>query len=76
MKAPIQIRRPEVADDSRALAQLTGLSLTDAIGKAVRAQLAVERIKADAGLTKWRAEAEKALAELRSLPGNRSPSHG
>jgi len=68
MIAPIQIKRPEVAADIRTLAELTGLSITDAIANAVRAQLAIERVKADATLRKRRKEAENALAELRRLP--------
>jgi hypothetical protein len=68
MIAPIQIKRPEVAADIRTLAELTGLSITDAIANAVRAQLAIERVKADAMLRKRRKEAEKTLAGLRRLP--------
>jgi len=65
---PIQIRRPDVAEDARALAELTGVSITEAIGNAVRAQLAIERVKASATLPKRRAAAEWGLAELRRLP--------
>jgi hypothetical protein len=68
MPSPIQIKRPEVASDIRALAALTGCSITDAIANAVRSQLAIERVKADANLSKRRKEAEKALADLRRLP--------
>jgi hypothetical protein len=68
MPGPIQIKRPDVADDIRTLAALTGLSITDAIANAVAAQLAVERLKADARLRKRRKEAERALAEMRRLP--------
>lgn len=68
MPGPIQIKRPEVTADIRTLAALTGASITDAIATAVKAQLAVEKVKADAGLRKRRKAAEKALAELRRLP--------
>lgn len=68
MPGPIQIKRPEVADDIRTLAALTGVSITDAIANAVSAQLAIERVKADARLRKRRKEAESTLAELRRLP--------
>jgi hypothetical protein len=68
MPGPIQIKRPDVADDIRTLAALTGLSITDAIAKAVAAQLAVERLKADTRLRKRRKEAERALTEIRRLP--------
>lgn len=68
MPGPIQIKRPDVASDIRALAALTGVSITDAIAKAVGAQLAIERVKADAKLLRRRKAAEDALAELRRLP--------
>jgi hypothetical protein len=66
--APIQIKRPDVADDIRALAALTGLAITDTVANAVRAQLAIERVKASAKLSQKLADAERALAELRKLP--------
>jgi hypothetical protein len=65
---PIQIKRPDVTADIRTLAELTGASITDAIAKAVRAQLAIERVKHDAKLRKRRKEADKILAGLRRLP--------
>lgn len=68
MTGAIQIKRPEVAADIRTLAELTGLSITDAIANAVRNQLAIERVKADAGLRKRRKAAEDLLSELRQLP--------
>jgi hypothetical protein len=68
MPGPIQIKRQDVTDDIRALADLTGVSITDAIQVAVRGQLAIERVKANTKLSKRRLQAEKALAELRRLP--------
>lgn len=68
MITPIQVKRPDAVNDIRALASLTGTSITDAIQNAVKAQLAIERVKANAKLAKRRARAEKALAELRRLP--------
>ena len=68
MRGPIQIKRQDVTDDIRALADLTGVSITDAIQTAVKSQLAIERVKANAKLSKRRLQAEKALAELRRLP--------
>jgi hypothetical protein len=50
------------------LAALTGTSITDAIANAVRSQLAIERVKSDAGLATRRAESERILLELRRLP--------
>ena len=68
MLSPIQIKRPDVAMNIRELAALTKASITDAIGNAIRSQLAIERVKANAQLTNKRKAAELALAELRSLP--------
>ena len=68
MTRPIQVKRPEVAEDARELAALTGVSLTEAIAKAVRAQLAIERAKANNIRSKRRVKAERTLAELRRLP--------
>lgn len=68
MPGAIQIKRPEVAEDVRALAALTGVSITDAIGNAVKAQLAIARVKSSARLSKRRNESERALAALRRLP--------
>ena len=68
MPPPIQIKRPDVAEDIRTLAALAGLSITEAVGKAVRAQLAIEKVKASAKLSRRLLEAEKFLADLRKLP--------
>jgi hypothetical protein len=68
MPGPIQIKRQDVTDDIRALADLTGVSITDAIQMAVKGQLAIERVKANTRLSKRRAQVEKALVELRRLP--------
>ena len=68
MPGPIQIKRSDVAGDVRTLAALTGVSITNAIGNAVKAQLAIERVKGKAKLSRRRKEAERALAELRRLP--------
>ena len=68
MPSPIQIKRSDVAEQIRALAELTGESITDAIARAVRAQLEIERAKARARLTKRRIAAQRGLARLHSLP--------
>ena len=68
MPGPIQIKRQDVTDDIRALADLTGVSITDAIQTAVRSQLAIERVKSNSKLSKRRLQSEKMLAELRRLP--------
>lgn len=68
MPSPIQLKRPDVVNDARELALLTGVSVTDAVGTAVRQQLLVERVKGDSKLAKRRAAVEKIRAELRRLP--------
>ena len=66
--AAIQIKKSEVTEEVRALAALTGVSITDAIGIAVKRQLEIERAKATVKLAKRRKEVEKLLAEIRRLP--------
>jgi hypothetical protein len=68
MPGPIQIRRPDTVESIRALAELTGQSITEAIETAVKAQLAIEQVKADAKLSKRRKDAERIMAEIRRLP--------
>ena len=68
MTGPVQIRRQDVIEDIRELAELTGMSMTEAIGMAVKTQLAAERSKAATNISSRRKRAEAALAELRSLP--------
>ena len=65
---PIQIKRADVAEQVRLLAELQGVSLTDAIANAVSCQLAIERVRTDARLVKRRKKVEGTLAELRRLP--------
>ena len=66
--AAIQIKKSEVTEEARALAALTGVSITDAIGIAVKRQLEIERAKAAVKLAKRRKDVEKLLAEIRRLP--------
>ena len=68
MPGPIQIKRADVAEAIRCLAALKGVSITDAISDAVNAQLAIEKVKASAKLSKRHAAANRILAQLRSLP--------
>ncbi len=68
MPSPIQIKRPDVVEDARSLAALMGVPITDAIGTAVKAQLALQRVNAEEQLAKRRIAAERALEELRQLP--------
>jgi hypothetical protein len=62
------ILRSDVAEDIRALAALAGVSITDAVAQVVKAQLAIERVKASVKLSKRHSQAERALSELRRLP--------
>jgi hypothetical protein len=50
------------------LAEITGVSITDAVASAVRTQLASERGKAEAKLVSRKKRIDRALAELRKLP--------
>ncbi len=68
MPTPIQIKRADVAADIRALADLTGASITDAVADAVRASLAVERAKSDKTLQRRIRKAEKSLANFYRFP--------
>jgi hypothetical protein len=68
MKLEVHITREDVVEDARELAALTGASIEDAVARAVRAQVAVERVKADAVLSKSRERALELLGELRRLP--------
>jgi hypothetical protein len=68
MTGPIQIKRDDVAADIRALADLTGTSITDAVAAAVRAQLALERAKSDKEMEKRKKKADRLLAEIRKAP--------
>jgi hypothetical protein len=68
MITPIQIRRDDIVEDIRRLAEITGVSITDAVGNAVRAQLASERDKAEAKLSSRKRRIRSVLAELRNLP--------
>jgi hypothetical protein len=45
MNAPIQIRKAEVVEDIRKLAERTKLPITEAVGRAVRAEM--QRLEAD-----------------------------
>lgn len=54
--------------DIRALAALSGLSITDAIGEAVRDRLAIERKKADAELTARLAKVDEIVDRFNRRP--------
>jgi hypothetical protein len=68
MKAPMRIKRQDVADDIRTLASLTGLDMTEAVGVAVRAQIAIERANSTVKQSERQVRSDRILAELRRLP--------
>lgn len=66
MTKPIQIRNEDVAADIRELASLQGVSITDVVGRAVRAELERERCR---GSSEDRDRAiDRILARFRALP--------
>lgn len=68
MPAPIQIKRNDIVQDVRALAALTGQSITDAIGLAVRTELERRRAERQAFIETRRAAALETLNDLWQLP--------
>jgi antitoxin VapB len=68
MKAPIQIRREDVANDIRALAELMKVSITDAVAEAVRLKLVEEKAKVEAARLEKRKRVRQLVEEFRSLP--------
>jgi hypothetical protein len=66
--SPIQIRRPEVVEHIRQLAEITGLSITDAIEKAVDTQLMLEMGLAEQERAEQLRKADETLARIRKLP--------
>lgn len=68
MSATFQIRRPKVAEDIRALAELMKVSMADAVEAAVLEKLEKERQKdAAAREASWQ-EAKRLVREFRKLP--------
>lgn len=68
MNGPIQIKRPDVTENARALATLMGVSITDAIANAIQDKLEVEKSNADLIREAKRERARQAIRELQSLP--------
>ncbi len=73
MKAPIQIRREDVANDIRALAELMKVSITDAVAEAVRVKLESQKAKLAAERAAQWEEADRLLQEIRRMPRVASP---
>lgn len=68
MKAPIQIRREDLAADIRALAELMKVSITEAVSAAVTKKLEEERQKAAAEKAERWKRVDELIAELQKLP--------
>lgn len=64
----LQIRRPEVIADIRNLADLTGVSLTEAVANAVRSQLDLERKKSEAASNARNRKADEILHKIWAMP--------
>jgi hypothetical protein len=60
MNAPIQIRKPEVVEDIRKLAERTKLPITEAVGRAVRAEM--QRLETDRA-----ADAEAKIRDVKEM---------
>jgi hypothetical protein len=65
---PIQIRKPEVVRDIRALAELSGRSITDAVGEAVRRSLDEQQRALAVDRDARRARVRAVLARIAVLP--------
>lgn len=65
MDTVIEITQPEVAENVRALAELTGVSVTEAIGAAVKDRLDLERYRRR---PKNIARAHQLIEEIWKLP--------
>jgi hypothetical protein len=68
MKAPIQIRREDVATDIRALSELLKVSITDAVAVAVRTRLAEEQQRAATEKAERWKEVTRLVEEFQRLP--------
>jgi hypothetical protein len=67
-EAPIQIRNPDVVRDIRALAELTGTPLTDAVANAVRARLDQIRAAKEARIADKIRKVDEIVRRFNALP--------
>lgn len=67
-KAPIQIRNPDVVRDIRALADRTGLPLTEAVADAVRRRLLEEDERDQRKRSASREKVRRLVARFAALP--------
>ena len=68
MNAPVQIRKPEVAERLRVLARLEGKSITDLVDEMVRERDERLTAKRDAEIKAKLAAVEEIVAHFNSLP--------
>ncbi|HXJ38416.1 MAG TPA: type II toxin-antitoxin system VapB family antitoxin [Bryobacteraceae bacterium] len=65
---PIQIRKPDVVNDIRALAALTGKSITDVVAESVRARLAEAQRERHKDFNLLMHDIHELQARLKALP--------
>lgn len=68
MNAPVQIRKPDVAERLRSLAQREGLSITDLVDEMARDREARANTASQAEIDRKIAAAEAIVAHFQSLP--------
>ncbi len=68
MNAPVQIRKPDVAERLRSLAQREGLSITDLVDEMARDREARANTARQAEIDRKIAAAEAIVAHFQSLP--------
>jgi hypothetical protein len=68
MNAPVQIRKPEVAERLRELARLEGKSITDLVEEMVRERDRQFAIRTEAEIQRKIAAAEEIVRHFQSLP--------
>ena len=68
MNAPVQIRKPEVAERLRELARLEGKSITDLVEEMVRDRDRQFAIRTEAEVQRKIAAAEEIVRHFQSLP--------
>lgn len=65
---PISIRNPEVARLARQVAQMKGVTMTEALRQSLAAELEHEAARRDAMLAERRRGIDDIIAEFRNLP--------
>lgn len=68
MNAPVQIRKPEVAERLRSVARQEGLSITDLVDQMIRERQARANQEKEAEIQRKIAAAKAIIADFQSLP--------